>query len=88
MLHEGFVLLQEAKIHRAKKCFYHISKIVHPLVDIFHGEFHMDDGKFLKKFYKILVHMFREIGLHHLQPFLMFLNIYASISQDCLCGGA
>ena len=46
----------------------------------------MDDGNMLKRFHQILVHGFHEIGLHHLQPFLCFLNIHASIDQNVSMG--
>jgi len=42
---------------------------------------HMDDGNMPKKFQQILVHSFQEIGLHHLQPFLVLLEIHASIDK-------
>ena len=54
---------------------------VHPFKQLFHGEMHMDDGKMPKQFQKIPVHSFQEICLHHLQPFLVFLEIRASIDQ-------
>jgi len=40
---------------------------------------HMDDGNMPKQFQQILVHDFKEINLHHLQLFLFFLEIHASI---------
>lgn len=46
----------------------------------------MDDGNMPKEFQKILVHGFQEIGLHHLQPFLVFLEIHASIEQNFSMG--
>jgi len=52
---------------------------MHPLDDLFHGDMHMDDGNILKKFQKITMHIFQEIDPHHLQPFLSFLDICASI---------
>lgn len=61
---------------------------MHPLDELFHGDMHMDYGNILKNFQKILVHTFREIDLHHLQPFLFFIEIRASIGQDVLCGDA
>ncbi len=42
------------------------------------------DGKILKEFQQILVHTFQEIGLHRLQPFLIFFEMHASIGQDIL----
>ena len=42
----------------------------------------MDDGNMPKQFQQIPVHNFQEIGLHYLQPSLIFLEIHASISQD------
>lgn len=69
MLQESSILLQEAKLHREKNCFYHISKTVHPLVDLFHGERHMDDDNMLNEFQQIPMHTFRKIVLHHLQLF-------------------
>jgi len=47
----------------------------------------MDDGNMPKKFQQIAVHSFREIDLHHLQPFLIFFEIRASIGQDFLWRG-
>ena len=47
---------------------------------------HMDDDNMPKKFQKILMHDFQEIGLHHLQPFLVFLEIHASIDQNFYMG--
>ena len=52
---------------------------MHPFANLFQGEMNMDDGNMLKQFQQIPVHGFEEIGLHHLQPFLYFLNIRASI---------
>lgn len=40
---------------------------------------HMDYGNMLKKFQQIPVHGFKEIDLHHLQPFFNFLDIRESI---------
>lgn len=48
----------------------------------------MDGGNMPKKFQQILVHGFQEIDLHHLQPFLVFLEIRASIDQNFSVGGA
>jgi len=52
---------------------------MHSFAKLFQGEMRMDDGNMLKQFQQILVHGFQEIGLHHLQPFLNFLIIRASI---------
>ena len=41
----------------------------------------MDDGDMLKKFQQISVHGFREMNIHHLQPFLHFLYICAFIEK-------
>ena len=60
--------------------FYIFSIHVNPFKNLFHGEVHMDDGNMPKKFPQILVHGFQEIDLHHLQPFLVFLEIHASIN--------
>lgn len=48
----------------------------------------MDDGNMLKELQQIIVHIFREIGLHHLQQFLFFLAICASVGQHILLGDA
>jgi len=87
-LKEGFVLLQETKIHRAEIYLCHNLKTVHPFKNMFHGDMHMDDGNMPNKFQKIPVHGFQKIVLHHLQPFLVFLEISASIGQFFLWGGA
>lgn len=39
----------------------------------------MHDGSMLKRFQQILVHNVWKIDLHHLHPFLNFLDIRASI---------
>ena len=49
---------------------------------------HLDNGNMPMKFQKIIVHGFQEIGLHHLQPLLVFLEIRASIDQNILYRGA
>jgi len=49
---------------------------------------HMDDGNILKRFQQILVHFFWEISLHHLQPFLNFLDIHVSIQKYVSWGDA
>ncbi len=72
-------LLQDTKIHRAEICFCHNLKTMHPFAKMFHGKMHMDDRNMLKQFQQIPMHSFREIGLHHLQPFFHFCNICASI---------
>jgi len=59
---------------------------MHIFVELFHGEMHLDDGNMLKEFQQILVHTFLEIGLHHLQPFLIFLKIRSSVGQDFFIG--
>jgi len=41
----------------------------------------MDYGNMLKKFQQVLMHGFREIDLHHLQPFLFFLDIRGPIRK-------
>ena len=46
----------------------------------------MDDGNILKKFQQIPIHTFQEIGLHHLQPFLYFIEISESILSQNWCG--
>ena len=66
MLQGSFVLLQEAKIHKAQFFYYHILKMMHTLAEMFHGEMHMDDGNMPKKFQQIPVHDFQEIDPHHL----------------------
>jgi len=52
---------------------------MHPFSNLFEGEMHVDDVNMIKKFQQIPVHGFQEIGLHHLQPFLHFINICTSI---------
>ena len=46
----------------------------------------MDGGNMLKRFQQILVHGFQEIILHHLQRFLVFLEICESIGQVFFMG--
>ena len=48
---------------------------------------HMDDGNIPRQFQQIPVHSFPEIGLHHFQSFLVFLEIHASIGQMFLWEG-
>ena len=48
----------------------------------------MGDGNMPKQFYSIPMHGFQEIGLHHLKPFSVFLEIHASIDQNFSMGGA
>jgi len=45
-----------------------------------------DDGNILNQFQQIPMHNFQEIDLHCLQPFLIFLEILASIDQDFFYG--
>ena len=66
--------------------FFIFSISVHPFKNLFHGEMHMDTGNMLKQFQKFLAHSFQEIDLHHLQPFLFFLEIHASIDQNFSMG--
>ena len=49
---------------------------------------HMGYGNMPKKYQQSLVHGLQEINLHQLQPFLIFLEICASIGQIFLWGGA
>ena len=60
----------------------------HPFKNPFPVEMHIDDGNIPNKFKQIPMHGFQEIDLHHLQPFLLFLEIGASIDQFVLLGGA
>jgi len=68
--------------------FFIFSISVHPFKKKFHGEIHMGDGNMPKQFYSIPMHGFQEIGLHHLKPFSVFLEIHASIDQNFSMGGA
>lgn len=82
MLQEGFVLLQEAKIHREENCFYHILKTMHPFSKLFHGDMHMDDGNILKKFQKFWCTLFDKLISITYNNFFNFLEISASIDED------
>ena len=79
VLQEGSILLQDCQNTQGINCFYHILKNIHLFSNMFHRDMHMDDVNMLKKFQQILVHTFREIGLHHLQSFLFFLKIHAFV---------
>ena len=46
----------------------------------------MDDSNIPKQFQQIPLHGFQEIDLPHLQPFLVFLEIHASINQNVPMG--
>lgn len=84
VLQDGFVLLQNCQNTQEKNRFYHILKILHPLVELFHAKIHIDDGNMLKEFKQILVHTFLEIGRHHLHPFLILLEVCASVGREIL----
>lgn len=49
---------------------------------------HMSDSNMPKQFQPIPVHGFQEIDLHHLQRFLIFLKIRASIDHNFSMGGS
>lgn len=61
---------------------------MYPFKNMFHGAMHMGYGNMPKKYQQSLVHGLQEINLHQLQPFLIFLEICASIGQIFLWGGA
>ena len=62
-------------------CFCPNLKNMHPFEKSFYGELYKCDDNMLEQFQPIPVHDFQEIILHHLQPFLYFLHIRASVSK-------
>jgi len=88
VLQKSFVLLQDYQNTQGRNCFDHISKTMHPFAKLFQGDIYKDDGNMLKKFQKVSVHTFREIGLHHLQPCFFFIIICAFVGQNFLSGVA
>lgn len=61
---------------------------MHPFQNLFHGEMHMGDSNLPKQFQLILMPGFQEINPSNLQPFLVFLDIHASIDHNFAMGGA
>lgn len=61
---------------------------MHHFSNLFNGEMYKDDGNMLKKSQQIPMHTFQEIGPHVIQQFSIFLEIHASVAQECLWGNA